>query len=120
MTRVRGIRGAVTVEADTEEAVLEATTGLLREILARNEVDPEDVVSVVFTATGDLRSAFPAAAARTIGLDQVAVLSARELDVDGALPRVVRVLLHAYTERSQRDVSHVYLGDTAALREDLA
>ena len=120
MTRVRGIRGAVTVDADTEEAVIAAATGLLREILRRNEVDAEDVVSVVFTSTEDLRSAFPAAAARAIGLDRVPVLSAREPAVEGALPRAVRILLHAYTERSQREVEHVYLGDAAALREDLA
>lgn len=120
MMRVRGIRGAVTVDADTEEAVLAATSSLLREMLELNEVDPEDVVSIVFTATGDLRSAFPAAAARAIGLDRVPVLSARELDVEGALPMAVRVLLHAYTERSQGDVTHVYLGDASPLREDLA
>jgi chorismate mutase len=120
MMRVRGIRGAVSVDADTEDQVLAATTRLLREILDRNEMEPDDVVSIVFTATGDLRSAFPAAAARAIGLDRVPVLSARELDVEGAPARVVRVLLHAYTDRSQDDVAHVYLGDAAALREDLA
>lgn len=118
--RVRGIRGAVTVEEDAEERILEATAGLLRELLARNELEPEDVVSIVFTATEDLRSAFPAAAARRVGLDRVPVLSARELDVPGAMPRVVRVLVHAHTERSLDEVAHVYLGEARELREDLA
>lgn len=120
MTRVRGIRGAVTVDADAEEPVLAAAGRLLRAMLERNGVGPEDVISIVFTATPDLRSTFPAAAARAIGLDRVPVLSARELDVEGAMPRVLRVLLHAYTERSQDDVVHVYLGEAASLREDLA
>lgn len=118
--RVRGIRGAVVVEEDAEGRVLEATAALLRELLARNDLEPDDVVSIVFTATGDLRSAFPAAAARRIGLDRVPVLSARELDVEGAMPRVVRVLVHAHTERSPAEVAHVYLGEAARLREDLA
>ncbi|HEX6206904.1 MAG TPA: chorismate mutase [Actinomycetota bacterium] len=117
--RLRGIRGAVSVEADTEEEILTATGGLLREILDRNELERDDVVSIVFTATPDLRSAFPAAAARAIGLD-VPVLSSSEMDVEGALPRVVRVLLHGYTERSQDEVVHVYLGKAVSLREDLA
>lgn len=120
MTRVRGVRGAVTVEADTEEAILEATSGLLREMLERNGLAADDVVSIVLTATPDLRAAFPAAAARRIGLDRVPVLSAREMDVEGGLPRVVRVLLHASTDRTQEEVAHVYLGETASLREDLA
>lgn len=117
---IRGIRGAVVVEEDAEDRVLEAVAGLLRELLARNGLEADDVVSIVFTATGDLRSAFPAAAARLIGLDRVPVLSARELDVRGALPRVVRVLLHAHTERSAAEIDHVYLGEAGRLREDLA
>lgn len=118
--RVRGIRGAVTVEEDAEERVLAATAGLLRELLERNELDADDVVSIVFTATDDLRSAFPSTAARRVGLDRVPVLCARELDVRRAMPRVVRVLLHAYTERSLDEVAHVYLGEARKLRGDLA
>jgi monofunctional chorismate mutase len=110
----------VTVEEDAEVRILEATAGLLRELLARNGLDAEDVVSIVCTATGDLRSAFPAAAARRVGLERVPVLSARELDVEGAMPRVVRVLLHAHTDRSQDEIAHVYLGEARRLREDLA
>lgn len=118
--RVRGIRGAVAVEEDAPERVLEATARLLREMLERNGIAVDDVVSVLITATEDLRSAFPAEAVRTVGLREVPVLCARELSVDGALPRVVRVLVHAHTDRSLAQITHVYLGEARRLREDLA
>jgi chorismate mutase len=118
--RVRGIRGAISVEEDSERIVLDATARLLREILERNELALDEVVSVFFTATDDLSSAFPARAAREIGLDHVPLLCARELEVDGALPRVIRVLMHVLTERPPDEIAHVYLGDARRLREDLA
>lgn len=118
--RVRGIRGAISVEEDSERAVLEASGRLLREILERNGLDPQDVVSIVFTATDDLSSTFPARAAREIGLEHVPVLCARELEVTGGMPRVVRALVHAHTDRRLEEIAHVYLGEARRLREDLA
>ena len=118
--RVRGIRGAVRVPEDTEEAVLEATAELLREILGRNALDQDDVVSIFFTSTPDLTSAFPASAARRLGMAHVALLCGQELAVEGAMTRVVRVLVHAHTERTPQEIAHVYFGETRSLREDLA
>jgi len=118
--RVRGIRGAVRVPEDTEEAVLEATAELLREIVGRNALDQGDVVSIFFTATPDIASAFPASAARRLGMARVPLLCAQELAVEGAMTRVVRVLVHAHTERTPQEIEHVYVGETRSLREDLA
>lgn len=115
--RVRAIRGAITVDEDRKDQLLDRTGRLLREILERNGLGADDVVSIVFTATSDLRSAVPAEAARTVGLKDVPVLCARELEVEGALPRVVRVLVHAYTDGSS--VEHVYLEGARDLRADL-
>lgn len=117
--RVRGARGAILVPRDEREAVFAATERLLGAMLERNEVDPDDVVSVIFTATEDLRSAFPAEAARRMGLGGVPLLCTRELDVEGAMPRVVRILLHFHTERGPGDVAHVYLDGAESLRDDL-
>ncbi|MGH2739770.1 MAG: chorismate mutase [Actinomycetota bacterium] len=117
--RIRGIRGAITVGEDRREAVVEATTRLLRAILDRNALEGAEVVSVIFTATEDLRSAFPAEAARAVGLHEVPVLCTKELSVDGALPMVVRVLVHAYLDRPMSDVEHVYLEGASELRRDL-
>lgn len=119
MTRVRGIRGAVTVAEDSREAVLEAAGRLLAEVLRRNGIDPDDIVSVLFTATDDLRSAFPAEAARQAGLTDVPLLCARELAVEGSLPRCIRVLLHAHSELDRSAVQHVYLDGALSLRDDL-
>jgi chorismate mutase len=118
--RVRGVRGATTVAEDTKEGILSATAELLREMIARNDLAPEDLVSIVFTATADLHAVFPAEAARGIGISDVPLLCARELNVEGAMPRCLRVLMHAYTERDLQSVRHVYLGDAKALRTDLA
>jgi chorismate mutase len=117
---VRAARGAITVARDEREALLEATERLLRELVQRNGIDGDDVVSIVFTATGDLRSAFPAEAARRMGMADVPLLCARELDVEGAMPSVVRVLLHFHTTRARSDVAHVYLDGARSLRDDLA
>ncbi|AIS01025.1 hypothetical protein SGLAU_25435 [Streptomyces glaucescens] len=118
--RLRAVRGAVQVERD-EPGVLRGQVGLLlKEIMAANDLVPDDLVSIVFTATSDLVSAFPAEAARDLGLTDVPLMCARELDVRGGLPRTVRILAHVETERARADIRHVYLGGAAVLRPDLA
>jgi len=117
---LRAVRGAVQVERD-EPGVLRGQVGLLlKEIMAANDLVPDDLVSIVFTSTPDLVSAFPAEAARELGLVDVPLMCARELDVRGGLPRTVRILAHVETGRARADVRHVYLGGAAVLRKDLA
>lgn len=117
--RLRALRGATTVAEDTRAALLSATATLLGEMLKRNDVAHEDLVSIIFTATSDLHSEFPAAAAREMGISDVPLLCARELDVEGALGRCVRVLMHCYTDRDAKALRHVYLGEARQLRDDL-
>ncbi|MCA1727352.1 MAG: chorismate mutase [Actinobacteria bacterium] len=116
--RVRAARGAITVERDEARVVLDATARLLQEMIATNAVEADEVVSIFFTMTGDLSSAFPAEAAREAGLTQTALLCAREIDVPGAVPRVIRILLHYNTETAAADVRDVYLEGARALRPD--
>ncbi|MCW2724817.1 MAG: chorismate mutase [Frankiales bacterium] len=116
---VRAVRGAIQVDADERDLVLEATIELLTEVLARNELATDDLISVVFTATPDLHAEFPAYAARTMGITDVPLLCACEIDVPGAMPRVLRLLAHVETQRPRSDVRHVYLRGAAALRTDL-
>lgn len=116
---VRAVRGAIQVDADDREQILDATTELLREVLDRNHLAPDDLISVVFTATPDLRSEFPAYAARQMGITDVPLLCAAEIDVPGAMPRVLRLLAHVETNLSRHDVRHVYLRGAAQLRTDL-
>ena len=117
---IRGIRGATSVEIDDRDAVLEATAELLREVLKRNGVDDlETVSSAFFTTTPDLTSCFPAEAARGVGFGAVPLLCASEIDVAGALPKLIRVLLHVETDLAQKDVQHIYLHRAKALRPDL-
>jgi chorismate mutase len=118
-TKVRGVRGAVTVESDEREAIHAATHRLLREIVARNEIEIDDIASVLFTLTPDIRSAFPALAARDMGWTLVPMLHAVEVDVPGAIARCIRVLMHVNTTREMAEIEHVYLDDAAALRPDL-
>ncbi len=117
--RVRALRGATTTGADDEAEIVAATAGLLKEMLERNEVDPEDLISVVFTATPDLTAEFPAAAARQIGISHVPLLCASEIGVPGSVKRCIRVLMHLYTSRDQVSLRHVYLGEARQLRNDL-
>jgi chorismate mutase len=117
--RVRAARGAIVVPDPGAEAVLSSTERLLAAMLDRNTVEGEDLVSILFTATDDLRSAFPAEAARRMGLGIVPLMCAREIPVDGAMPSVIRVLMHFHSDRSLRDVVHVYLEGAEALRDDL-
>ena len=118
--RLRAVRGATTVDEDAKEEILSATAELIEEMISRNDLVRDDLVSIVFTATPDLRAVFPAEAARGLGISDVPLLCARELDVEGAMPRCIRVLMHAYTERDLQAVRHVYLGDAKKLRSDLA
>lgn len=116
---VRAVRGATQVDEDDREEVLAATTELLREVLTRNALSDADLISVVFTATPDLHSEFPAYAARQMGITDVPLLCASEIDVPGAMPRVLRLLAHVETDRPRSEMRHVYLRGAAALRTDL-
>lgn len=118
-TTVRAIRGATTVDVDTEEAITERVVALLRQILDRNGLDEEDIISILFTATDDVVATFPATAARSIGLGAVPLICARELAIVGSVPRCIRVMLHVETERPRRDIHHVYLEGARGLRDDL-
>lgn len=117
--RVRAVRGAITLDEDTREEVLARTKQLLAELFERNELDQDDVISMIFTATQDLSAAFPAEAAREAGFERVPLLCARELAIDGGIPRCIRVLVHAYTQRSAAELRHTYLRDARQLRTDL-
>ena len=116
--RLRALRGAITVDENTSEAILEGTEELLREILDRNELESEDLVSCIFTTTDDLDAEFPAVAARRIGLSSVPLLGAREMNRPGALPRVIRILVHCYAN-PDAPAQHVYLREAVQLRQDL-
>jgi len=116
--RLWAVRGAVKVDSNDVRAIVTATEELLRELLERNELAPEQLVSCVFTATDDLNAEFPAVAARNLGMDQVPLLCTRELDVPGAMRGVVRVMAHYYAPREHRPV-HTYLGEAQGLRADL-
>jgi chorismate mutase len=117
---VRAIRGAVQLDADERDHLLSAVDELIREILGQNGLTTDDLISMLFTATPDLHSEFPALAARQLGIGDVPLLCTQELDIAGAMPRVIRVMVHAETELSKADVRHVYLRGAAALRRDLA
>ncbi len=117
--RVRAVRGAIRVAEDSAEAILTATERLLSSLLQRNGIQPVDIVSAFFTVTDDLVAAFPAEAARRMGLGAVPLLCAREIPVAGAMPRVVRTLVHFHTERSQAEIVPVYLDGAESLRDDL-
>ena len=116
---LRAVRGAIQVERDEREEVLAASAEMVRAVLERNGLTPDDLVSVVFTATPDLTSEFPAYAARQMGIVDVPLLCATEIAVPGAMPRVLRLLAHVETDLPRSEVRHVYLRGAAALRTDL-
>ncbi len=118
MNAVRGIRGATTVEVDEKEAIISATEELLEEVVRQNEFDPDDIASVVFTVTNDLRATFPAEAARKRGWLMVPMLCATEIPVPGSLPMCIRVLIHVNTEKRQHEIRHVYQRRAVKLRPD--
>jgi chorismate mutase len=117
---LRAIRGAIQLDADEREHLLASVAELVGEILARNDLTVDDLVSILFTATGDLCSEFPAVGARRLGIVDVPLLCAREIDVTGAMPRVIRALVHAETPRPRDAIQHVYLRGAVALRLDIA
>ncbi|GAA2393625.1 chorismate mutase [Streptomyces glaucosporus] len=117
---VRAVRGAVQLERDEAGHMRERVSELITAVLERNALTPDDLISVWFTATPDLHSDFPAAAVRALGIVDVPLICAQELDVAGAMPRVVRVLAHVETDLAKTEIAHVYLGAAAALRKDIA
>jgi chorismate mutase len=116
--RLFALRGAISVDENDEEAILSATSELLREVIERNRLEPAQMVSCLFSCTTDLTAQFPAVAARGLGLDRVPLLCTQEIEVPGALPKVIRVLLHYYAP-ADHVPQHVYLREARALRADL-
>lgn len=118
-TAVRALRGATTIEVDTTEAITERVVALLDRMLERNGLVEDDIISILFTATEDITSTFPATAARTMGLGAVPLICARELAVQGSMPLCIRVMMHVTTERARVEMHHVYLEGAQGLRDDL-
>ncbi len=116
---VRALRGATTVDTDTAEQVTERTCALVAAMLERNAVHHDDLISILFTATDDIHSQFPATAARTLGLGNVPLICARELDIVGGAGRCIRVMMHLSTDRTRDELHHVYLEGASGLRDDL-
>ena len=116
---VRAVRGAIQVDADDRDEILQGTSELVTEVLHRNQIDPADLISIVFTATPDLTAEFPAYAARLLGLTDVPLLCTTEIAVPGSMPRVLRLLAHVETPLARSDIRHVYLRGAAELRTDL-
>jgi len=114
----RGVRGATTADANTQEAILEATRQLLALMIRRNGIEPDDVASAIFSTTPDLNAEFPALAARQLGWSNVALMCFHELDVPGSLGRCIRVLIHWNTDKSADQIEHVYIKGAANLRAD--
>jgi chorismate mutase len=119
VSAVRALRGATTIDVDSPEHITERVVALLEAMFGRNHVDHDEVISVVFTATDDIHAMFPATAARTFGLGDVPLICARELDIEGATPRCVRVLMHFNSDLGRDELRHVYLEGAANLRDDL-
>ncbi|GAA3559167.1 chorismate mutase [Nonomuraea rosea] len=117
---VRAVRGAIQVDADDHDSIVAGTTELVSAIMERNDLTTDDVISVLFTATPDLTAQFPALAARKLGFHEVPLICCTEIDVPGALPRVVRLMAHVETDRPRAEMQHVYLRGAVALRQDIA
>ncbi|MHB1710120.1 MAG: chorismate mutase [Acidimicrobiales bacterium] len=118
-TSVRAVRGATTVDADHPEAITQRVVALLNQVIERNGLVEDDIISILFTATEDIVSTFPATAARSAGLGAVPLICARELSVIGSVPRCIRVMLHVETDRLRSEIHHVYLEGAKGLRDDL-
>jgi chorismate mutase len=116
---VRALRGATTVDEDTTEQINQRVQALVTRMLERNEVDKDDLISILFTATDDIHAVFPAAAARVVGLGDVPLICARELDIVGGTPRCIRVMMHLSTDKARDELHHVYLEGAKGLRDDL-
>ncbi len=117
---VRAIRGAITVENNDKDEILSATKELLEKIISENNASKEDMVDIIFTLTPDLNAVFPARAAREIGFSDVPLMCMSEIPIDGALEKCIRILLTINTEKSQKEIKHVYLRGAVVLRPDLA
>jgi len=117
---VRAVRGATQLEQDTREHMLDRVAELVTDVMAANDLVVDDFISIIFTATSDLVSEFPACAARQLGFSDVPLVCARELEIEGSMPRVVRLMAHVETELPRSDVTHVYLHGAANLRRDLS
>ena len=118
--KVRAIRGATQLSVDTAEDMREAVVDLLTVLFSENQISTDDLISILFTATPDIHSDFPAAAARTLDLGAIPLMCAQEIDVQGALPLVVRVMVHAYSDRGHGEIRHIYRRGATALRKDIA
>ena len=116
---VRALRGATTIDADTSEQIHDRVQTLVAAMLERNGIHKDDLVSIIFTATDDIHSTFPATAARAAGLGDVPLICARELDIVGGTPHCIRVMMHVTTDRSRSELHHVYLEGARGLRDDL-
>ena len=116
---VRAVRGATQLETDSREHMLDRVAEMVRDVMASNELDVDDFISIIFTATSDLQAEFPAYAARQLGFDDVPLICARELEIERSMPRVVRMMAHVETSRARSEITHVYLHGAAALRSDL-
>ncbi len=116
---VRAVRGATQLEEDTREHMLDRVAELVTDVMEANSLDVDDFISIIFTATSDLVSEFPAYAARQLGFSDVPLVCARELEIEGSMPRVVRLMAHVETEVPRSDITHVYLHGAAHLRRDL-
>jgi chorismate mutase len=117
---IRGVRGATQVKENSASEIGTAVAELLAKMIQDNQVNKADLVSIIFTATSDLTADFPAVAARSIGLGDVPLLCAVEIDVPGSLPRVVRILMHFNSEKTLSEIKHIYLNGASVLRKDLA
>ncbi|WP_343910093.1 chorismate mutase [Nocardioides aquiterrae] len=116
---VRAVRGATQLEEDVRDHLLERVAEMVTDVMESNGLEVDDFISVIFTATSDLHSEFPAYAARRLGFGEVPLICARELEIDGSMPRVVRMMAHVETDLPRSDITHVYLHGAAALRRDL-
>jgi chorismate mutase len=116
---VRAVRGATQLDVDDEQHMYDRVAELVTDVLEANELVVDDFISILFTATDDLHAAFPAFAARQLGFTDVPLMCARELEIDGGMPRVVRLMAHVETDLSRADITHVYLHGAAHLRRDL-
>ncbi len=117
---VRAIRGAITVDNNDKEEIFEATEILLKKMIEENQLIHEDLVSMIFTLTPDLNACFPAAAARKMGFDDVPLMCMSEIPVEGALKKCVRILVNTNTDKSLKEIKHIYLREAVSLRRDLA
>lgn len=117
---IRGIRGATTIDQDQGQQIIEATQELLQIMIEKNQLETEDIASVLFTTTSDIKSAFPALAARNLGWDKVPLMCCQEIEVSGSLPLCIRILMHVNTNKKQAEMKHIYLKEARKLRADLS